>query len=296
MLIVDSQVHIWGANTPERPWPARHAPHRPQPFSAEDLLQEMNVAGVDAAVIVPPGWEGDRNDLGLEAARLHPTRFAVMGRVDPKLPESRTVLARWRSQPGMLGLRFTFHTPQMEPLLTEGHVGWLWAEAEKHGVPLMVLVPPRLLGAIAEVAQHHPGLRLTLDHLAIPKGAKDEAAFEHVSELVKLAKLPNVAVKATSMLHYTTDLYPHKLVHPHLQRIVDAFGPRRVFWGTDMTKLPCGSYRQSVTMFTEELPWLEVEDQEWVMGRGICEWLGWAHPRAAKNAAADASVARSRAE
>lgn len=79
MLIVDAQVHIWAASTPERPWPKRHAPHRAQPFGAEDLLDEMNAAGVDASIIVPPGWEGDRNDLGVEAARLHPTRFAVMG-------------------------------------------------------------------------------------------------------------------------------------------------------------------------------------------------------------------------
>ena len=39
MLIVDSQVHIWAASTPARPWPARHAPHRPEPFCADDLLQ-----------------------------------------------------------------------------------------------------------------------------------------------------------------------------------------------------------------------------------------------------------------
>jgi L-fuconolactonase len=122
VLIVDSQVHIWAASTPARPWPARHAAHRPQPFGAEDLLQEMNAAGVAAVIIVPPGWEGDRNDLGLEAARLHPTRFAVMGRLDPTLAESRSMVSRWRKQPGMLGLRFTFHTPQMEPLLTEGHL------------------------------------------------------------------------------------------------------------------------------------------------------------------------------
>jgi hypothetical protein len=23
------------------------------------------------------------------------------------------------------------------------------------------------------------------------------------------------------------------------------------------------------------LPWLKGEDLDWVMGRGICEWLGW---------------------
>ena len=45
MLIVDAQVHIWGANTPERPWPAgRSSPHRPQPFSKDDLLKEMDAA------------------------------------------------------------------------------------------------------------------------------------------------------------------------------------------------------------------------------------------------------------
>lgn len=280
MLIVDSQVHIWAASTPERPWPARHAPHRPEPFSADDLIEEMTAAGVDAAIIVPPGWEGDRNDLGLEAARLHPTRFAVMGRIDPKLPESRSALARWRKQPGMLGLRFTFQSAQMQPLLTEGHVDWLWSEAEKHGVPLMVLVPPSLLPALRDIAQRYPGLRLTLDHMAIPKGNKDAAAFAHIEELVGMARCPNVAVKATSVPHYTTDAYPHKRVHSYLHQIVDAFGPRRVFWGTDLTKLP-GPYREAVTLFTEELPWLSEDDKAWIMGRGVCEWLGWAHPRLA---------------
>jgi len=50
------------------------------PFSKDDLLREMNAAGVQRAVIVPPMWEGDRNDLALEATRLHPERFAIMGR------------------------------------------------------------------------------------------------------------------------------------------------------------------------------------------------------------------------
>jgi hypothetical protein len=47
-----------------------------------------------------------------------------------------------------------------------------------------------------------------------------------------------------------------------------------MFWGTDWTRLPC-SYRQAVTMFTEELPWLEGADLEGVMGRGVSRWLGW---------------------
>ena len=59
--------------------------------------------------------------------------------------------------------------------------------------------------------------------------------------------------------------------------MVDKMGPQRCFWGTDITRMPC-SYRQCVTMFTDELPWLQGKDKELVMGRAICEWLGWKHP------------------
>jgi L-fuconolactonase len=56
--------------------------------------------------------------------------------------------------------------------------------------------------------------------------------------------------------------------------VVEEFGPRRVFWGTDLTRLPC-PYKQAVTMFTEELGFLTGDDLDWVMGRGIADWLRW---------------------
>src|SRR6266511_1361033 len=115
MLIVDSQVHVWGADTAQRPWPKRGAPHRAVPLGTDDLLREMDQAGVDRVVIVPPSWEGDRNDLAIAAAVAHPNRFATMGRLDPQNPQSRGKLKTWRKQPGMLGLRFTFHTPVLKP-------------------------------------------------------------------------------------------------------------------------------------------------------------------------------------
>jgi predicted TIM-barrel fold metal-dependent hydrolase len=278
MLIVDAQVHIWGANTPERPWPARHKPHREVPLTKDELLHEMDAAGVDRAVLVPPSWEGDRNDLALAAAQAHPERFAVMGRIDPDAPGSRGALATWREQPGMLGLRFTFHRQGLVEQLTEGRVDWVWGEAEKAGIPVMILVPHALVYLIDRVAQRHPGLRIVMDHLSIPSGATGEEAFRDLDKLLAIAKRENVAVKATSLPSYVRDdPYPYRSVHPHLRRVYDAFGPKRIFWGTDLSRLPC-SYRQGITMFTEEIPWLTAADKEWIMGRGVCEWLGWKLP------------------
>lgn len=274
MPIVDSQVHIWGADTPERPWPQRAEPQRPVPLGHEELLREMDAAGVDRVVIVPPSWEGDRNDLAIAAHLAHPTRFATMGRLDPTDPAMRGSLATWRRQPGMLGLRFTFHTPVLEPLLTEGHMDWVWGEAEAAGVPIYVLVHHGNAHRIDAVAARHPGLRLTMDHLALNSRQKDADAFRDLDRVLALAQRPNVAAKVSALPCYSTDRYPYRSLHDYIRRAYDAFGPQRLFWGTDLSRSPI-AYRQHVTLFMDELPWMSAADKDWIMGRGVCEWLGW---------------------
>lgn len=274
MLIVDSQVHIWNPPTAERPWPAGLKPHRPEPLGIHELLRSMDEAGVHRALLVPPRIEGGRNDLSLEAARQYPGRFAVMGKLDQDDPASRGKIATWRDQPGMLGMRFTLKR-QLESILTENRMDWVWPAAERAGIPLYVAITQSKAHVIGAVAQRHPGLRLVLDHLAIESDKlKDEAAFAGLDNVLALAKYPNVAVKVTAMPCYTTDSYPYRRLHPYLQRVYDAFGPRRMFWGSDLSRLR-GPYRECVTMFTEHMPWLSWQDMEWIMGRAVCEWVGW---------------------
>jgi len=275
MMIVDAQVHIWGANTPERPWPTRQAvkAQRDIPLGSDELLREMDAASVNRVVIVPPSWEGERNDLAIAAVQAHPDRFAIMGRINPEVPESRGKIASWRKQPGMLGVRFVFHRSPLKELLTEGKVDWLWPEAEKHGVPVYLLVNHSMVPIVDKIAGRYPGLKLVMDHSGLVDG-KDEEAFREFDKLLAIAKRPNVATKVSCFPFFTADKYPFKKLHPWIRKAFDAFGPKRTFWGTDLSRLPC-TYRQGVTLFTEELPWLKGQDLEYVMGRGVCEWLGW---------------------
>jgi predicted TIM-barrel fold metal-dependent hydrolase len=97
--------------------------------------------------------------------------------------------------------------------------------------------------------------------------------------MLALARYPNVAIKATGAPSYSSEPYPYRNIHDHLRRIYDAFGPDRMFWGTDITRMPC-SWRQCVTMFTEELPWLRGRDLALVMGGAVCAWLDWKLPGA----------------
>src|SRR6266705_4994977 len=266
MPIVDAQIHLWrkGTTTP---------PHRAQPYLVDEAIRDMDAAGVDAALIHPPSWDPDSNEQAVEAVRAHPDRFAILGRFALDRPESRALIDGWKKRPGMVGLRFTFLQPHMKTWPTDGTMDWLWPAAERAGLPVALLAAT-FMPTVGQIAERHPRLKLIIDHLGRPSGTKDDAAWASLPEMLALAKHPNVAIKATGAPSYSSEPYPYRNIHGHLRRIYDAFGPERMFWGTDITRMPC-SWRQCVTLFTEELPWLTGRDRELVMGRAICDWLGW---------------------
>ena len=274
-MITDAQVHVWEPETPDRPWPAgaREWAHGDQ-FTVDQLLAEMATAQVDSAVLVPPSFEGDRNEACLAAAAAYPDRFRVMGRIPLTDPDGPDKVAGWRDQPGMLGIRVTFSRGPAPGWLTDGRADWLWPAAERAGVPIMIFAPGRN-AEIGDIAARHPGLRLTVDHLGIRTFEQDDLLDPILDELVKLSTFDNVAVKATSLPRNVTDPYPFTSLHPRIRRVVDAFGPRRVFWGSDLTGLT-STYDEVRRLFADELDFLSADDLEWIMGRGVREWIGWA--------------------
>ena len=245
-------------------------------FSTDEAIALMDEAGVDAAVIHPPGWDPGSTELALRAVRDHPGRFAIMGSVPLDDPASATLIATWRDQPGMLGLRFLFLTDPAKRWLEDDTIDWLWSAAEEAGVPIALLATDSFT-KLGQIAERYPALKLTIDHLGGRGGnttRKDHAAMEHMPEMLALAKHPNIAVKATGAPGYSAQSYPYPTMQTYLQQIFDAFGPERTFWGTDITKMPC-SWSECIAMFTEEADWLPDADKASVMGQGICEWWGW---------------------
>jgi predicted TIM-barrel fold metal-dependent hydrolase len=268
MRIVDAQVHIWASGPPSNP------PHRQvEVFSKDSLLTEMDEATIDAAILHPPGWDPNGNDVAVDAARQHPDRFAILGHFPLDRPESRTLINHWKDRPGMVGLRFALLQPHQRVWWTDGTMDWLWPAAEQAGLPVALLAAD-FLPIVGQVAERHPGLKLIVDHLGRAGRVKDAPAFANLADLVALARYPNVAVKATGAPSYSSEPYPYRNIHAYLHQLYDAFGPERMFWGTDITRMPC-SWRLCVSMFTEELPWLSDRDKELTMGEALCTWLGW---------------------
>lgn len=278
-MIVDAQVHLWKASSPDWPWEPGARPQLPEPFTIERALPMMDEAGVERVVIVPPSLN-DRNDYALEAAKRHPNRFGVMGRIALHDPKSAALLPAWKQQPGMLGVRLTFNTPATLAWLSDGTADWFWPEAEKARLPVMFLA----VGAVprfARIAERHPQLTLIIDHMGLNSSSRANRLTADVpaaiDQAVALAKYPNVGVKFSGAVGNSLEPYPFRDMTANLQRLFDAYGPQRCYWGTDITNsLANASYRQRVTHVTEELSFLSESDKDWVMGRALLARLKWA--------------------
>jgi len=275
-LIVDSQVHLWKASTPDRPWVPGSRPQLPEPFTIERLVPMMDGAGVDRVVIVPPSLEGDRLDYAQEAVKRYPGRFAIMGRIALNDPGTARRFPTWREQPGVLGIRLYFAGEQAA-WLTDGTADWFWPAAEKAGIPVMFLTTGQT-PLFARIAERHPQLILIIDHMGVsPDAYRNKMLPTAIDQAVALAKYPNVSVKLSSVPLFSSEPYPFRDMTPYIRRLFDAYGPRRCYWGTDITNsFAKASYRQRVTHFTEELDFLSEDDKDWVMGRAIVERLRWA--------------------
>ena len=266
MPIIDAQVHLWrkGTATP---------PHLARPYLVGEAIRGMDAAGVDGAILHPPAsWDPDSNEQAIEAVLAHPKRFAILGNPPLDRPDSPALIAGWKQRPGMLGVRFYFNKPNNRTWPTDGSIDWLWPAAENAQLPVAVLAGD-WLPLLGQIAARHPSLKLTVDHMGALRGAKGDAAFPNMKQLTALACYPNVAVKLTGGPFYADDAFPFKSLHKPYRALYDAFGPRRLFWGTDITKMPC-SWTECVTHF-QDIAWIPAADKALIMGDAICDWIGW---------------------
>jgi L-fuconolactonase len=229
---------------------------------------------VTAAVLLGPTWEGARNDYVLAAAAAEPGRYGALCRFATGDPAAVETLAQWRDYRGMVGIRMSLNRGDVDGAVERATTSGFFAAAARFGVPLSIYAPGRY-ALYEQLAQDHPELSITVDHAAIEH---DECPLaEAVLPLLALARYPRIAVKASALPCFVSEPHPFPSISEAVYRLVSAFGAERVFWGSDLSRLP-GPYEQLVDVFVSHTSQLGDRERRLVLGEGLARWLGWEAP------------------
>jgi L-fuconolactonase len=236
MEIVDAQIHD--------PHPVAHVD--PKHTGDVELLlgtelarEAMDSVGVDMALM------NTRQELLDFAIARYPTRFAGCGRLDAQAPDLDEQVRTYRHRPGMLAVRTTavnWATRQASDEFRSGMLEPLFAAAEKHKLPIF-LFASGIASAVIPVAERHPDLTLIIDHIGLPSPPPmtlDDDPWTQLPEVLGLARYPNVALKLTAPNALSKRPYPHQDIWPHLHELLRLFGPERLLFATDFTRLRMG--------------------------------------------------------
>ena len=269
--IVDTHVHYWEPESPERPYDPGGM-RLGDPVSVEDLLAAMEVAAVDKIIQVTPSIMGWDNRYALKGAARYPDKIRVFGRFDPTQPDIAGRLKNWIEQPYAIGLRFTLFGPQSQSL-TDGTLEPFWVEAEKLDVPVAVYASGQAK-ALGEVGRRHPGLRLLVDHLTL-RYSEGRSSFEHWPDVLDLVHVPNVYLKVSYLPEATSEQYPFPEAQGYLRQVYERFGPDRMIWGSNyLPTLRVCSYKEALDFVREACNFIPLADREKILGGTAIRVLG----------------------
>ncbi|WP_399881031.1 amidohydrolase family protein [Streptomyces sp. BBFR51] len=237
MTVIDAHHHVWDLGVRDQEWITgpELAPLR-RSFHLAELAAEARGAGVTASVLVQTVTVPEETPELLALAADSEFVGAVVGWTDLASPGVADELDRLRSLPGGRFLRGIRHQVQAEPdpdwLTRPGVLRGLRAIAAA-GLGYDLVVLPHQLPAAARAAAAVPGLTFVLDHLGKPPIASGQLE-PWTARLRALAALPNTVCKLSGMV---TEADPRSWtvddLRPYADTVIEAFGPRRLMFGSD---------------------------------------------------------------
>ena len=261
-MIIDTHTHVVSSDKVRHPLdPGARGWSVEVTNDVEDLISEMDQAGVECATLVQPnGTYGLDNIYQCDSAQQYAPRTVSVGILDPAAPDAADKLSYWVNEHGMKGVRLQSDAEPDDP-----RCDLLWQRAESLGIPISIGGggQPEKVDRMRNVGARHPNVIFAPDHFAGWSGAADKGAM--TTALEAMAELPNAFLRISS-----TSLGPYEALTPPEQelfrRVIEAFTPQRVMWGSNFPGTRDGGYIGLVRLGQTTLPWLSDEDRDWIMG------------------------------
>jgi len=270
-LVVDTHLHCFaGKDDPRFPY-HRRAPYRPDKAATpEHLLDCMDGAGVDYAVVVQPEpYQDDHryleHCLAVGGKRLKGTCLFFSDQ-----PGWETTMPSLAKRLAVVTARIHAYAPDRLPPFGKPQLRAFWKLAGELGLAIQLHFEPRYAPGFEPLIKEFSATTVIIDHLGRPfQGTPREHAV-----VVGWADYKNTVMKLSAIP--PDRRYPHRDVRPIIKQLTSAYGADRMIYGggfnADATPDSYRAFREHVRSY---LAHLSSAEQAKVLGGTAARLFGF---------------------
>jgi predicted TIM-barrel fold metal-dependent hydrolase len=240
---------------------------RERPITIENMIEEMDAAGVDKQAIVQAStcYGHDNSYLADSIARF-PARFTGVCSVDIRAADAVKTIQHWQSR-GMTGLRlFTGgSTAAMDASwIHEPATHAAWDHCQQTGMSVCLQMDAEGIPNAIAVLKQFPKVKILLDHLARPD-ITDGAPYANAAPLFTLVPHGNVYLKLTPRI-FQNVTEGKATAESFFKKLVGEFGANRLAWGSNYPAT-AGGLKKILETARAGLASVPAKDQEWIFAK-----------------------------
>ncbi|WP_276091128.1 amidohydrolase family protein [Pedobacter sp. JY14-1] len=233
MLKIDSHQHFWQYDPLRHSWISEEMSAIRRDFLPGDLAPLLDQQGIDGCIAVQADQTYEENDFLLGLAGQHDFIKGVVGWIDLQAPDIDEQLQHLQGFPKLKGFRHVLQGEADRQLMLRPAFMNGISKLDKYGFTYDILIFLDQLPYAAELVRRFPDQPFVLDHIAKPD-IKGQQIDEWRNGITELAQYENVCCKVSGMVTEANwENWDNKDFSPYLDVVFNAFGTRRLMYGSD---------------------------------------------------------------
>jgi L-fuconolactonase len=231
---IDAHQHLWRYDPRDHSWITESMGVLRHDYLPEDLERNLHETSLDGSIAVQASQSVRETEWLLDLASSHAFIRGVVGWAPLVDGGVEGVIERLASNARLRGLRHVLQDEADDAYMLRADFNRGIAALRRFGLVYDVLIYPRHLLNALRFVDRHPDQPFVLDHAGKP--AISARAFDEAwaSGIRALAERPHVSCKLSGLVTEVRDQdWSPALLEPYVTVLLEAFGPRRLMFGTD---------------------------------------------------------------
>src|SRR5664279_1300667 len=231
--VIDAHHHFWKFDPLRDQWITEEMQILRADYLPEQLEAVYKKKGISGSVLVQTNASEDENHVLLELASQNPFILGVVGWIDLFSEQLQEKLENYRQYRQIKGFRCLLQgETQRDSMLNQDFqrgIGLL----NLYGFSFDLLILPDQLGFAEQLVAAFPEQRFVIDHMAKPY-IKQGVIAEWKQAIKKFAPYKQVYCKISGLVNEADwEYWEHEDFRPYIDVVVEAFGTKRIKFGSD---------------------------------------------------------------